>query len=95
MQITESTVALVTGGASGLGEQTARRLLAEGAQVVLVDLPGGRGEEVAAALFVHPQPVRYRVGQLREHYGDRLDDPDFVEAATVALAGEALSDARR
>lgn len=50
MQITDSTVALVTGGASGLGEQTARRLLADGAQVVLVDLPGGRGEEVAAEL---------------------------------------------
>ncbi len=50
MQITDSTVALVTGGASGLGEQTARRLLDAGAQVVLVDLPGGRGEEVAAQL---------------------------------------------
>jgi NAD(P)-dependent dehydrogenase (short-subunit alcohol dehydrogenase family) len=50
MQITDSTVALVTGGASGLGEQTARRLLDAGAQVVLVDLPGGRGQEVAAQL---------------------------------------------
>ena len=35
----------------------------------------GRREEVAAALFVHPQTVRYRMGQLRELYGDRLDDP--------------------
>ena len=39
----------------------------------------------AAALFVHPQTVRYRMGQLRELYGDRLDDPDTVLALTVAL----------
>jgi len=40
--------ALVTGGASGLGLASARRLAEAGAQVVLVDLPGSRGEEVAA-----------------------------------------------
>ena len=50
MQITDSTVALITGAASGLGEQTARRLLDAGARVLLVDLPGGRGEELAAEL---------------------------------------------
>ena len=36
-------------------------------------------------LFVHPQTVRYRMGQLRELYGDRLDDPETVLALTVAL----------
>lgn len=46
----------------------------------------GRREEVAAALFVHPQTVRYRLGQLRDAYGDRLEDPAFVLDATVALA---------
>ncbi|HEU5039059.1 MAG TPA: helix-turn-helix domain-containing protein [Nocardioides sp.] len=45
----------------------------------------GRRDDVAAALFVHPQTVRYRMGQLRERYGDRLDDPDTVLALTVAL----------
>ena len=45
----------------------------------------GRRDEVAAALFVHPQTVRYRMGQLRELYGDRLEDPDTVLALTVAL----------
>ena len=35
----------------------------------------GRRDDVAAALFVHPQTVRYRMGQLRERYGDRLEDP--------------------
>lgn len=46
----------------------------------------GRRDEVAQALHVHPQTVRYRVGQLRELFGDRLDDPDTVAALTVALA---------
>jgi hypothetical protein len=45
----------------------------------------GRREEVAADLFVHPQTVRYRMGQLRELYGERLDDPETVLALTVAL----------
>jgi hypothetical protein len=45
----------------------------------------GRRDDVAAALFVHPQTVRYRMGQLRELYGDRLEDPDTVLALTVAL----------
>ncbi|NKX49685.1 SDR family NAD(P)-dependent oxidoreductase [Arthrobacter deserti] len=45
-----STVALVTGGASGLGAATARRLYDAGASVVLVDLPGPAGEAAAAAL---------------------------------------------
>ena len=45
----------------------------------------GRRDEIAAALFVHPQTVRYRMGQLRELYGDRLDDPDWVLRLTLAL----------
>jgi hypothetical protein len=46
----------------------------------------GRRDVVAAALFVHPQTVRYRMGQLRDLYGDRLTDPAFVRDATIALA---------
>ena len=46
----------------------------------------GRREQVAAELFVHPQTVRYRMGQLRELFGDRLDDPRTVLELTVALA---------
>jgi DNA-binding PucR family transcriptional regulator len=48
----------------------------------------GRREAVATQLFVHPQTVRYRMGQLRELYGDRLDDPDFVLLLTVALGSK-------
>jgi hypothetical protein len=46
----------------------------------------GRRDDVAAALFVHPQTVRYRMGQLRELYGDRLEDPRTVRDLTLALA---------
>lgn len=48
----------------------------------------GRRDDVAAALFVHPQTVRYRIGQLRELYGDGLDDPATVLALTVALGSD-------
>ncbi|MEG9227337.1 PucR family transcriptional regulator [Aeromicrobium sp. Sec7.5] len=46
----------------------------------------GRRDDIAAVLFVHPQTVRYRMGQLRELYGERLTDPQFVRDATIALA---------
>ncbi len=42
--------AIVTGGGSGLGEATARRLHAMGATVVIADLAGSRGEAVAESL---------------------------------------------
>jgi NAD(P)-dependent dehydrogenase (short-subunit alcohol dehydrogenase family) len=42
--------ALVTGGASGLGLATARRLTELGARATLVDLPGSDGEAVAKEL---------------------------------------------
>ncbi|HSG80502.1 MAG TPA: SDR family NAD(P)-dependent oxidoreductase [Acidimicrobiia bacterium] len=42
--------ALITGGASGLGEGTAQRFVANGARVALLDLPSSRGPEVAAEL---------------------------------------------
>jgi hypothetical protein len=45
----------------------------------------GRRDQVAAELFVHPQTVRYRMGQLRELYGKRLEDPRTVLELTVAL----------
>ncbi|GLW31592.1 helix-turn-helix domain-containing protein [Actinoplanes regularis] len=46
----------------------------------------GRREDVAAELFVHPQTVRYRMARLRELYGERLKDPQWVLALTIALA---------
>lgn len=46
----KGTVALITGGASGLGAATAKRLSDSGASVVLVDLPSSQGESYAAEL---------------------------------------------
>jgi hypothetical protein len=36
----------------------------------------GNVADVARAIHVHPQTVRYRLNQLRELFGDDLDDPD-------------------
>ena len=38
---------------------------------------------------MHPQTVRYRMGQLRELFGDRLDDPQTVLELTLALGARA------
>jgi len=51
----------------------------------------GRRDDVASALFVHPQTVRYRMSQIRDLYGDRLEDPDTVLALTIALGVEEVS----
>ena len=44
------SVALITGGASGLGAATAKRLFDAGASVVLIDLPSSAGAAFAAEL---------------------------------------------
>jgi NAD(P)-dependent dehydrogenase (short-subunit alcohol dehydrogenase family) len=49
MQI-QGSGALITGGASGLGLATARRLAAAGAAIAIVDLPSSKGAELAAEL---------------------------------------------
>jgi len=44
------SVALVTGGASGLGEATVRKLVSQGGRAVIVDLNADRGKKLAAEL---------------------------------------------
>ncbi|SEB49408.1 NAD(P)-dependent dehydrogenase, short-chain alcohol dehydrogenase family [Paramicrobacterium humi] len=46
----DGTSALVTGGASGLGNATARRLASRGIRVVIVDLPSSEGEKAAGEI---------------------------------------------
>lgn len=50
MQLDSSITAVVTGGASGLGEATARRLAAAGVRVALFDLDETRGAAIAQEL---------------------------------------------
>ena len=52
----QGTSAIVTGGASGLGEATVRRLAADGVRVVVVDLQDEKGDALAAEVggaYVH------------------------------------------
>jgi NAD(P)-dependent dehydrogenase (short-subunit alcohol dehydrogenase family) len=49
MDVADST-ALVTGGASGLGLATVRKLRERGASVVILDLPSSQGDAIAKEL---------------------------------------------
>ncbi|WP_372699852.1 3-hydroxyacyl-CoA dehydrogenase [Arthrobacter sp. JSM 101049] len=74
MQIAGAS-ALITGGASGLGAATARKLHDAGAHVVLLDLPGSAGEDVAAGL-----------GERARFAGADVTDEDQVRAAVQAAS---------
>ena len=43
-------VAVITGGASGLGRGTVERFVQNGAKVVIADLPSSPGQELATTL---------------------------------------------
>jgi PucR-like helix-turn-helix protein/diguanylate cyclase with GGDEF domain len=45
----------------------------------------GNQKAIAAELHVHPQTVRYRLAQLRNHFGPVLDDPAARAALLLAL----------
>jgi NAD(P)-dependent dehydrogenase (short-subunit alcohol dehydrogenase family) len=70
----EGKVAVITGAASGIGRQSARRFAAEGATVCVVDLADEAGEQVAA-----------EVGGLYLHAD--VTDPDDVQAMYAKAAG--------
>ena len=68
--------ALISGGASGLGEATTRRLHAGGASVVISDLNAERGKALAAELGERAQFVQANVMEAEQ-----------VQAAVDAAAG--------
>lgn len=53
----------------------------------------GNRNAVAEELHVHPQTVRYRLGQLREVFGDALNDPDTRARLFLALMWSEPADA--
>ncbi|MGI9161467.1 MAG: 3-hydroxyacyl-CoA dehydrogenase [Mycobacterium sp.] len=76
----KDAVAVITGGASGLGLATAKALLAEGGQVVLLDLPTSDGEGVATQLG----------DRARFAPGDVTDEESVAKALDIAESMGAL-----
>jgi hypothetical protein len=77
MQLGEGHVALVTGGASGLGAATASAIHATGASVVLVDLPDADGDATAEA-----------IGARASFVAADVTDGDAVAAAVDHATGQ-------
>jgi NAD(P)-dependent dehydrogenase (short-subunit alcohol dehydrogenase family) len=73
MNVTD-TVAIITGGASGLGLATTKALIADGATVVIFDLPSSNGEVIAKELG---DRVRFATG-------DVTDEASVVAALDLA-----------
>jgi 3alpha(or 20beta)-hydroxysteroid dehydrogenase len=72
----DGKVALITGGARGMGKSHARHFVAEGAKVVLGDVLDDKGKELAAELG--EDNCRY----IRH---DVTSEPDWAAAVTAAL----------
>ena len=77
----EDKVAVITGGAGGIGEAAAARFLEEGASVLLVDLDAGALAEVAARLGSNR--VSYHVGDVTK----AADNQAMIDTATERYGG--------
>jgi len=77
MHLSSEVAAIVTGGASGLGEATARMLAAQGCSVSIFDMDAERGERIAKeinGLFVHtdvsdPDAIATSLNAARTEHG--------------------------
>src|SRR5579864_5054900 len=73
-------VAIVTGGASGLGRATVELFVEEGAQVVIADLDAERGEQLASDLG---KPAAFKLTNVAE--ADQVQD--LVDFAVGRFGG--------
>ena len=62
----DEQVAIVTGGATGIGYGISKRLASEGAKIVLVDIDGSMGEQSASELSARGTESRLVVGDVSE-----------------------------
>ena len=91
----DGKTAVITGAASGIGAETARRFVAEGARVVIADIQEEVGEKLAASLgdatcfvhcdVLHEDQVRAAIDRACERWG-RLDVL-FNNAGFVGVTG--------
>jgi NAD(P)-dependent dehydrogenase (short-subunit alcohol dehydrogenase family) len=79
----DGKVAIVTGAAQGTGEAIARRLAADGAAVVMVDIAGDLLAEAAAALAA----TGARVEAVEADVADPVAVEGFVDVAVSRLGG--------
>lgn len=83
----DGKTALITGGASGIGRETAKALLAEGAAVILVDLKGDEVAEAASQLGDRANALQAdltdpkQVQGLQESVRQRFHMPDILVCA--------------
>src|SRR6056297_1149275 len=76
-------VAVVTGGASGIGEATVRRLIGEGAQVVFADWDGERGRQLAKDLSDTSHGVEF----VKADVSDESAAANVVDCAVRSFGG--------
>ncbi|MBF6619045.1 MAG: SDR family NAD(P)-dependent oxidoreductase [Patulibacter sp.] len=96
--LAKDTVAIVTGGASGLGEGTVRMLAEAGGRAAILDLPGSAGAEIAEELgddvaflpvdVSNTDQVRAAVDGARERFG-RIDAA--ICCAGISPAGRTVN----
>ena len=86
----EGAGALVSGGASGLGEATARRLHADGAHVVIADVNPEKGEALAAELGIAFVPCDVRDEDQVQAAVDRAAEAEGGLRIAVSCAGTGI-----
>jgi len=72
----QDKVAVVTGGASGIGRGIVEKFVAEGARVLICDVDGGRGEALARDL-----------GTTARYLATDVSRGADIEAAVYAVGG--------